>query len=620
MFLLGSAGTGKSRTVRAFAGATRDTVRSEVEDEQRRLRMRGVEAKRLQQAAENAEERIRNACQLAAPTGCASFQLKFGASTLHRIFGVPVGYCGPWNDKTEARYIKTRTRMQQARLFVMDEMSMIGRQMLGKIEFKLRDALGNAKGPGGQEVYLGGRDAVLAGDPKQCPPIGDEPLYKEGVYGGKGQNKPRGSKDTPPKAWSTKKLVHNGMEVRNTFQDVVELRQVHRYDDGDDDMPEEEREEYRREAKEFLRVMRGMADCSWTPSDWAWLARRNRSALQQSEEGRKQLRGFDGRRDAATGDVVGMASLLMDGRKDRVTGEVGAIRTNRLKLNELSSRTGKPIVPLCAFHDKPKTKEGVKLQPEKMDADDFRGLESELLMCEGARVLLTQNLWVEAGLMNGALGTLRGYMWPEGGDPHSKEKEKQAPLCVFVEFDSVNLGVDEETGQPLSFFPGDEKRRNWVPIFRQKVSSTVEDKVAREQYPLTLAWALTHWKAQGMTLDRARVHLSDRTAGVPGIGFVACTRVRHPRHLVFEEDLPAYESFMKARRTPAFRQRRRFELRQQARASRTLRKYGFCEADLWEPEERKAAEVLLGRLETRAAAQRHGLKGQGRFLDDDSWL
>ena len=102
----------------------------------------------------------------------------------------------------------------------------------------------------------------------------------------------------------------------------------------------------------------------------------------------------------------------------------------------------------------------------------------------------------------------------------------------------------------------------------------------REQYPLTLAWALTHWKAQGMTLDRVRVHLSDRTAGVPGIGFVACTRVRHPRHLVFEEDLPAYEHFVKARKTPAFRARRRFELRQQARASRTLRKYGFCEADM----------------------------------------
>ena len=38
-------------------------------------------------------------------------------------------------------------------------------------------------------------------------------------------------------------------------------------------------------------------------------------------------------------------------------------------------------------------------------------MENELFMCEGARVLLTQNLWVEAGLMNGALGYVRGYMY-----------------------------------------------------------------------------------------------------------------------------------------------------------------------------------------------------------------
>ena len=79
------------------------------------------------------------------------------------------------------------------------------------------------------------------------------------------------------------------------------------------------------------------------------------------------------------------------------------------------------------------------MKPETMDADDFRGMVSELLVCEGARVLLTQNLWVEAGLMNGALGIVRGYMWPEGGDPHSQDPEKRSPLCVFVEFDSVIL-------------------------------------------------------------------------------------------------------------------------------------------------------------------------------------
>ncbi len=98
-----------------------------------------------------------------------------------------------------------------------------------------------------------GRDAVLAGDPKQANPIGDEPMYKEGEHGGKGQNKPAGRELNPSVAWSTNKLVRMRMLVRQTFQDVALLRQVHRYTDG-------RREEYRRGAMRFLSVTRGMAD------------------------------------------------------------------------------------------------------------------------------------------------------------------------------------------------------------------------------------------------------------------------------------------------------------------------------------------------------------------------
>ena len=118
--------------------------------------------------------------------------------------------------------------------------------------------------------------------------------------------------------------------------------------------------------------------------------------------------------------------------------------------------------------------------------------------------------------MNGALGVVKGFMWPQGADPYSEKQEERTPICVFVEFDSVNLGVDE-AGQPRSFFPDDPpagqpgSRRNWVPIFRQKVSSTVEEHVARENFPLQLAWALTHQKAQGMTMRRARILLHTST-------------------------------------------------------------------------------------------------------------
>ena len=558
------------------------------------------------------EERVRNSCLLAAPTGCASFQMKFGASTLHRVFGIAVGYCGPWKNRSEVRYLKMKTRMDQARLFVIDEMSMVGRSMLGKVEFKVRDTLRGASGGVGEDACLGGRDTALAGDPKQANPIGDEPMYREGDYKGKGQNKPKGSDRTPSDAWSIHKLHRMGMAVRNSFEDVALLRQVHRYVDENADIPASKRAEYREHAAKFLHVTRGMVDCTWTRAEHVWLSRRNRSMLQQTPEGREELRTFDS------------APLLVDGRKDRVTGEVGANQINKLRLERLSAETNKPIALLRALHDKPNTAEGMKMKPEAMDADDFRGMENETMLCEGARVLLTQNLWVEAGLMNGALGVVRGYMWPEGGNPCSEKPELRTPLCVFVEFDAVNL-VDE-AGRPRTFFPNDPpadvpgSRRKWVPIFPQRVSSTAEDHTWRENFPLTLAWALTHWKAQGMTLDRVRVHLSAKTAGVPGIGFVACTRVRHPWDLVFEEDLPEYEHFMKARRTLAFRERRRFELRQEARASRTLRRYGFCEADLWTVEERTAADELLRGLKVIASEQRERLRNQGKHVDFDTSL
>ena len=85
-----------------------------------------------------------------------------------------------------------------------------------------------------------------------------------------------------------------------------------------------------------------------------------------------------------------------------------------------------------------------------------------LLMCGEARVLLTDNTWIEAGLMNGALGTLKGFMWPEGGDPNSSDSTLRTPLCCVVEFDDVNL--KDENGVPRTFFPGEPEKARWVPV------------------------------------------------------------------------------------------------------------------------------------------------------------
>ncbi len=125
---------------------------------------------------------------------------------------------------------------------------------------------------------------------------------------------------------------------------------------------------------------------------------------------------------------------------------------------------------------------------------------------------------------------MRGYVWPQGVSPDWKDVDKQAPRCVVVEFDDVNLGeddtgeVDEEgvpRTRPRTFFPGlvlgpdakgKERSLKCVPIFRDAVSSSADEGVVRRQFPLTLAWALTHWKAQAMTLPKVRIRLGKKTA------------------------------------------------------------------------------------------------------------
>ena len=130
---------------------------------------------------------------------------------------------------------------------------------------------------------------------------------------------------------------------------------------------------------------------------------------------------------------------------------------------------------------------------------------------------------------------------------------------------------------------------------------------------------MTHWKAQGMTLIRVRMRLG-KAATIPGIGFVAVTRVGHLRRLVFDADLPEYEVFQAARHSESWRARRRFQLRQEARFSATLRKYGFCEADVWTREDAALAGRLLRELAAQGEMQRHSLRGQGRPTDNDAWL
>jgi ATP-dependent exoDNAse (exonuclease V) alpha subunit len=113
--------------------------------------------------------------------------------------------------------------------------------------------------------------------------------------------------------------------------------------------------------------------------------------------------------------------------------------------------------------------------------------------------MLTDNIWVENGLVNGSMGTVRDIVWNEGQDPI-----KDMPTTIIVE-------VDDYAGPKL---PG----TNYIPIF--PVTRRFEYKkrdCSRTNFLLRLAYALTVHKAQGLTLKQVDLNLErkDHSPGLP---------------------------------------------------------------------------------------------------------
>jgi len=66
----------------------------------------------------------------------------------------------------------------------------------------------------------------------------------------------------------------------------------------------------------------------------------------------------------------------------------------------------------------------------------------------------------------------------------------------------------------------------------------------RLQIPLRLSWAVTIYKAQGLTLSKAVVDIGKKEFS-SGLTYVACSRVCHLKDLLFTEPFP-YECLSKS--------------------------------------------------------------------------
>ena len=160
--------------------------------------------------------------------------------------------------------------------------------------------------------------------------------------------------------------------------------------------------------------------------------------------------------------------------------------------------SGQPVATIKAIHTGPNA--------SKASPDDAAGLEPIIYIAQGARVMLTANLWVDVGLVNGAMGTVVAICYRSGGAP------PDLPIAVMVRLDSYSGPMLPDGTVPITPI-----RRTW---------SASGAQCSRLKLPLKLAWAVTIHKAQGLTLDKVVIDVGKKEFS-SGLTFVACSRVRH---------------------------------------------------------------------------------------------
>ena len=153
---------------------------------------------------------------------------------------------------------------------------------------------------------------------------------------------------------------------------------------------------------------------------------------------------------------------------------------------------GQPIATIKAVH--------TGANASKASADDAGGLQPVVCLTKGARVMLSSNLWVDMGLVNGAMGTVKAICYHDGGAP------PDLPVAITVLFDNYSGPTLSDGTVPI------------VPIRRS--SSTSGNQCSRLQLPLKLAWAITIHKAQGLTLPEVFVDIGKKEF-CAGLTFVA---------------------------------------------------------------------------------------------------
>ena len=253
-----------------------------------------------------------------APTGIAAFGIN--GMTVHSALALPVKTS--FNVLIPSTLAKLQHQWKDIKLLIVDEKSMIGRTMAGKIDSRLRQIIA--------DDVLGGIGVLLFGDFAQLPPVGDSPLYSSKI--------------------PLKPLSIAGRDVYLSFNQSITLQHIFRQQ-GNDPI-----------SQQFRDLLLCQRTYSITQEDYHLLSTRfsNNLPVEERNTFHDAIHLFPTRADVETHNHHYLESANV------------------------------PVLRCKARHSGGR-------HAKQATEDQADGLEAELLLAVGARVMLTRNIWTDRG-------------------------------------------------------------------------------------------------------------------------------------------------------------------------------------------------------------------------------
>ncbi|XP_077265248.1 uncharacterized protein LOC143899122 [Temnothorax americanus] len=150
---------------------------------------------------------------------------------------------------------------------------------------------------------------------------------------------------------------------------------------------------------------------------------------------------------------------------------------------------------------------------------ECNGLDSKVTLKIGINYMITNNVDVADGLVNGACGILKYITFKPG---------TVEPIKIWLDFHNDRVGVEQRRPY-IKYMSENCIEMCLVPLSRISVILNVNDRmgyqIIREQFPITPAEALTIHKSQGQTYEKVCIDLRNNYRMTRSMLYVALSRV-----------------------------------------------------------------------------------------------